>query len=182
MGRFSIKRFSNKERRDLMKLELNTADFKEMMSKVIKGASNSNDYEITRLMAISLDDGELTLTTTDYENYLYVRRDKVVGDNFYAVVSVDKFSKLISKTTSEKITLELKQSDKGKLDYLEIHGNGVYKMELPYDVDGELVEFPDPIEEMGILEEESVATIDLTTLHTVLSTVKIGRASCRERV
>lgn len=154
-----------------MKLSMNTAMLQNMVAKAVKGAGNNNDLLITQLMSISLKDNTLTLTTTDNSNYLYVRQFKITGDDFDVVVPVDKFSKLISKLTCENVTLEIPTAKKGELDKLVIHGNGRYVIELPYDEEGELVEFPDPVLEAGE-EFFNSAEIKLSAVRLVLSTAK----------
>lgn len=154
-----------------MKLKLKTAEFQNMVARAIKGASCNSNLAITQMMAIELTDNKLTLTTTDNSNYLYVSKDKVVGDNFYAVVYMDKFSKLISKLTCDEMTIEVNRDSKKDLDTLVIHGNGKYIIELPYDEDGELVEFPDPL---GTEDEPEFIEADtkLSLIKLMLSTAK----------
>ena len=157
-----------------MKIKLNTATFQNMVAKAVKGASSNTNLYLTQLMAISLKDNELVLTTTDSSNYLYVKEQKVAGDDFYAVVPVDKFSKLISKLTCENVTLEIPSKKSGDVDKLIVHGNGKYVIELPYDEDGELVEFPDPIAEVldGDDGDWEKTDVKLSTIHLMLSTAK----------
>lgn len=155
-----------------MKLKINTATFQSMVSKASKGAGNNNDLGITQMMAIQLKDNELTLITTDNSNYLYVKEDKITGDDFYVVVPVDKFSKLIAKLTCENVTLELQESKKGDLDKLVIHGNGKYVLELPYDEEGELIEFPDPVEEVEESSDWKHTEVNLSTIRLILNTAK----------
>ena len=164
-----------------MRLKINTGEFKDMVSKVIKGASSDKNAYITQLMSIELKDNVLTLTTTDTNNYLYIKKDKVAydGDGFYAVVPVDKFSKLISKLTCDEVTLETKFSDKGELDKLIVKGNGSYTIELPYDEDGELVEFPDPLSDDD--STWSTAEVKLSTIHLLLTTAKASLAQTQDR-
>lgn len=150
-----------------MKLTLNTEKLKDMVSRSVKGAGNNKLIPLTSLMAIELKDGKLTLITTDATNYLYIVEDKVVGDNFYAVVDANVFSKLISKMTSETVTLEIKSS----LNYLEVKGNGTYKIELPLDENGEYIKYPDPI--VGLdLSNAAEKIINRTTIQVVLETIK----------
>jgi len=161
-----------------MKLTVKTDVFQNMVAKAVKGSSSTNLY-LTQLMAISLKNNELVLTTTDENNYLYVREQKVAGDDFYAVVPVDKFAKLISRLTCEEITLEIPQSNRGELEKLIVKGNGKYVIELPYDEDGQLVQFPDPLAE-GISDavEEDVK---LSTIHLILSTAKAALQVAKTR-
>ena len=154
-----------------MKLQINTATFQDMVSRAVKGASLNNDLFITQLMSISLKNNMLTLTTTDNSNYLYVRHDKVPGEDFSVVVAVDKFSKLISKLTCEDVTLEIPDAKKGELDKLVIKGNGKYIIELPYDEEGELIDFPDPLSETEG-EFYNSAELKLSTVRHILNTAK----------
>lgn len=154
-----------------MKLTINTATFQNMVAKAVKGAGMNNDLLITQLMSISLNDNRLTLTTTDNNNYLYVKQEKVAGDDFSVVVMADKFAKLISKLTCKEVTLEISESKDGELDKLVIKGNGKYVLELPYDENGELIEFPDPLSETTD-DFYSSGTIQLSTVRHILNTAK----------
>lgn len=154
-----------------MKLTINTATFQNMVAKAVKGAGMNNDLFITQLMSISLKDNRLTLTTTDNNNYLYVRQDKVAGDDFDVVVAVDKFSKLISKLTCQEVTLEISEGKEGELDKLTVKGNGKYVLELPYDENGELIEFADPLSSTTD-DFYSSGEIQLSTVRHILNTAK----------
>ena len=155
-----------------MKFKINTATLQEMVAKAVKGASSNTSLLITQLMAIQLKDNELTLITTDNNNYLYVSQDKIVGEDFYVVVPVDKFSKLISKLTCEDVTLEMSEAKEGELDKLVIHGNGKYTIELPYDEEGELIQFPDPVEAIDSLSDWDAIDVKLSTIRKILATAK----------
>lgn len=154
-----------------MKFTTNTAQFQNMVAKAVKGAGMNNDLFITQLMSISLKDNVLTLTTTDSNNYLYVKQHKVAGEDFSVVVAVDKFAKLISKLTCEEVTLEIPTAKQGELDKLVIKGNGKYVIELPYDEEGELIDYPNPLE----ADSEkfwSHSEVKLSTIRHILSTAK----------
>lgn len=154
-----------------MKLKVNTAMLQSMVAKAVKGAGNNNDLLITQLMSIELKDNTLSLATTDNVNYLIIVQDKVTGDDFNVVVPVEKFSKLISKMTCEDITLEIPTAKKGELDKLVIHGNGRYVIELPYDEEGELVEFDIPLDDPST-EGWTTSKLNLSTARLILSTAK----------
>ena len=84
---------------------------------------------------------------------------------------MDKFSKLISKLTCENVTLEIPIAKAGELDKLVVKGNGKYTIELPYDENGELVEFPDPMN--GVNEGFwNSGKVQLTTIRHILNTAK----------
>lgn len=155
-----------------MKLSIKTVVFQEMMSKAIKGASQNKLIPLTSLMAIQLKDGKLSIITTDASNYLYIIQDNVEGDDFYVVVYADQFSKLISKLTSDNVNIELEDK------ILNIQANGTYKIELPLDENGELIQYPDPVSETSITGE--VKTINLATIKTILNVNKASLAMTME--
>lgn len=156
-----------------MQLKIKAEQFKEMISRAIKGVGNNKLIPITSLMAISLKKGKLVITTTDATNYLYIKKDKVEGDDFYVVVPVEVFSKLIMKMTCETIELELKSN------CLEVRGNGKYSIELPLDENGELIKYPDPLAKVK-LPKENEAQVDYTTIASVLNSVKPALATTLE--
>lgn len=155
-----------------MKLSIKTVVFQEMMSKAIKGASQNKLIPLTSLMAIQLKSGKLSIITTDASNYLYIIQDKVEGDDFYVVVYAEQFSKLISKLTSDNVNIELEDK------ILNIQANGTYKIELPLDENGELIQYPDPVSETSITGE--VKTINLATIKTILNVNKASLAMTME--
>lgn len=155
-----------------MKLSIKTVVFQEMMSKAIKGASQNKLIPLTSLMAIQLKSGKLSIITTDASNYLYIIQDKVEGDDFYVVVYAEQFSKLISKLTSDNVNIELEDK------ILNIQANGTYKIELPLDENGELIQYPDPVSETSITGE--VKTINLATVKTILNVNKASLAMTME--
>lgn len=153
-----------------MKLTLKTLKLQEMVSKAIKGASNNKMIPITSLMAIQWKGGVLTLITTDAANTLKII-DKVEGEDFYVVVQTELFSKLIAKTTTEAITLTLKESS------LEVKGNGTYNIELPLDEEGQLIKFPDYKFDHKKAEK---SVINLATIKTILNANKAAVADTME--
>lgn len=152
-----------------MKLSIKTVVLKEMVSRAIKGAGQNKLLPITSLMAIQLKNHQLTLITTDASNTLYVMQDKVDGDDFYCVVQVDQFSKLISKLTSENTTLTVEDA------VLEIKANGTYKLELPLDENGQTICYPDPVVENKI--DGEMKEINLPTVKNILTYNKAALSS-----
>ena len=155
-----------------MKLTIATATLQNMVAKAMKGASCNKMIPLTGLMAIELHDHQLTLITTDATNYLYVREDKVEGDDFYVVIQAEMFSKLISKLTCEKVSLELKDN------VLLVSGNGKYSIELPLDEEGELIKYPNPIEGKTFVGDSN--TVNLSTVKLILNTAKSALADTLE--
>lgn len=148
-----------------MKFTISAEKLKDMVSRAIKGAGNNKLIPITSLIAIEIKDNTLTLITTDATNYLYVIEDKVVAEDFYAVVDANLFSKLISKMTCDNITLEV------KLNSLDITGNGNYKIELPVDENGDAIKYPDPVEKLDMSSAVS-KVVNRTTIQVILETIK----------
>lgn len=154
-----------------MKFSIKTDIFKEMVSKSVKAASCNKLIPLTALMAIQLKNKTLTLITSDATNYLYVRHDKIDGDDFYVTVPVDIFSKLIARMTCETISLELVD------DSLQVSGNGKYLIELPQDENGKMVKFPDPLSK---IKASPFGEIQNTTINTILTTAKSALATTME--
>jgi len=155
-----------------MQLKIKAESLKEMVSRAVKGVSNNKLIPITSLMAISLKKGQLILTTTDATNYLYIRKNKVEGNDFYVVVPVEVFSKLVMKMTCEVIELELKNN------CLEVRGNGKYSIELPLDENGELIQYPDPMKNIKL--PKTSVEISSSTALTILNSVKPALATTLE--
>lgn len=153
-----------------MKFSIKTAVFKEMVSRAVKGASCDKLIPLTSLMAIQVKSKKLTLITTDASNTLYIMQD-LDADDFYCVVQVDQFSKLIARMTSENISLECDDS------ILTVIGNGTYKIELQPDENGEPIQFPDPASELKIKASTKLIEVNLATIKTILSVNKASLAT-----
>lgn len=147
-----------------MELKIKTLTLKEMVTRAVKGASCNKLIPITSLMALELKNHMLTITTTDATNYLYIKQDKVDGDDFYVVVEVETFSKLVARMTCETITLKVKDSS------LEVKGNGTYNIALPTDEEGEVIKYPDPLASVELKGEGK--QIHLSTIQAILNSVK----------
>ena len=155
-----------------MELKIKTEKLKEMVSRAVKGAGNNKLIPITSLMAIELKDNVLTLTTTDATNYLYIKEEKVEGDDFYVVVPVEVFSRLIARLTCETVTLIEKES------ILEVKGNGTYDIELPLDENGSAIKYPNPIKDFD--REATPREINISTIRAILTSVKPALATTVE--
>lgn len=119
-----------------MAVTIDTKVFKDIVSRAAKAASQDRLLPLTSMMAITLKDNVLTLITTDANNTLKLMLPNVVGEDFYVVVSVDLFSKLIAKTTSKNIKLSIKDGN------LQVAGNGVHLIPVNMDDGGE-IRFPE---------------------------------------
>lgn len=150
-----------------MKLIINTTELKEMVSKAEKGAGNNKLLPITSLMGISYAD-KFTLTTTDGTNYLCVTKDMQapVNEAFEVAVAVDRFAKLIARMTCEQVSIEIIDN------YLQVSGNGTYKIELPYDENGVVVKYKNPADKLVNLKVAEEGTITTATVKQIITSVK----------
>ena len=160
-----------------MKLSINTNQLQSLVTKAIKGASNNKIFPMTCLMAIDYafdtdkSFGKLSLTTTDLTNYLTVSLDEVSActDELHLVVYAENFAKLISKMTSESVTLEFD----GEF-FTVSGGKSSYKIELPLDVDGTFVKMSVPE-----IDESNTNTkiVKLSAIKNILTTAKTSLAT-----
>ena len=158
-------------------MKIKTELLQNMMSKAIKGASNNNMIPITSLIGIEIRNKKLTLMTTDGSNQFRVINDieldpmygSIDSQEFYTIVNADTFSKLVSKTTKEFIDLQNKEN------YLEVIGNGTYKLEIAINEDGEMVKFP----EIKDIEGEELS-LNLSILQEQIKTAKASVAKTME--
>lgn len=158
------------KKKSVMELKIKTEKLKDMVSRAIKGASNNKLIPITSLMAIELKDNTLTLTTTDATNYLYIKETKIEGNDFYVVVPVDVFSKLVGKLTCENVVLTLSE----KMNVLQIKGNGDYSIELPMNEEGNTINYPNPLNDVQL--EGEGTEIHLSTVQAILNSIKTALA------
>ena len=121
-----------------MKLTAKTVILKDLINKAIKASTNNKMIPLTSFLSIELSAGRLSVTSSDAVNFFTVFTDDVSGEDFNVVVKGDLFSKIVSKTSSDTITLDLDTNTK----LLSFKGNGNYKIDLPLDEEGELIKFP----------------------------------------
>lgn len=138
-----------------MELKLKTETLKILTTKVIKGMGNNKMLPITEMIGLNIHDNQLSLLSTDGNNNIEV---KAIIENPSQVevklaVNGDSFSRLIQKTTTEFITLEI---DDNKLT---VKGNGSYTFALTLDEDNQLVSF-----DSLSLDSEEELEVDTSTL------------------
>lgn len=147
-----------------MQFTILTKTLQDMTNKVIKGAGNNKLLPLTSMLEINLDNEVLTFTATDMNNYLIVKETGIKGDNFNIVIPIDTFSKLVQKTTTETVTLELEESN------LKFTGNGTYNLPIAVDEEGLNVKFP----QYSFPAEFDTETIKLSDIRKV----KDNNSSC----
>lgn len=154
-------------------MKINTLQFKELISKAIKGVGDNKLIPITQLMGIKKIGGVISLITTDTTNYLYVEGKVDSSDeDFEVTVYVDQFSKLISKMTSKEVSLTINDG------ILSIKGNGTYTLELPLDENGELIKYPSPIDTLPDVNTDKVLAV--SDVRVIIDSVKPSLATSME--
>lgn len=140
-------------------ITLNTQQFSDALSKAVKGSGRFPMLLVTMAIGISAKNGNLNLYTTDSSVTLKVTIPKVVDPtiSFYTCTDSAQLYKLVSKMTTEKLTLSIAD------DYIEIKGNGVYKLPLYTDEEGNICTIR-PIKVEG--DEFTITKMDLDKLST----------------
>ena len=159
-------------------MKIKTELLQNMISKAIRGASNNAMIPITSLIGIEVKNEKLTLMTTDGNNQFRVINDieldpmygSIDSQEFYTIVNAETFSKLVSKTTKEFIDLQNKEN------YLEVIGNGTYKLEIAINEDGEMVKFPEVNRHLS----EVANSIKLVELQEAIKVAKASVAKTME--
>ena len=152
-----------------MKLTIKTNLMKDMVGRAIKCCSFKKGLPETSLLSIEVKNGNMSMLSTDMTNYLLIKAREVQAEPFSVTVDADSFYKLVSKTTSESMTLNFDENTR----VLEIKGNGTYKMQLPLDDNGELKQIHIPYADNA----EKIATINLSTVKLILKTGRAALAS-----
>lgn len=156
-------------------MKISTVKLQAMMNKVVKGVGNNKLIPITSLIGITAADNKLTIEATDSNNYLYVTSDLIDSEDFYACVRADQFIKLISKITSDFVSLTICDN------FLQVKGNGTYNIELPLDENGAMIVYTDPMasdDTKAFLTKE--CTIQLSTIKSMLASLRSGLAVTSE--
>ena len=152
-------------------LKIKTTKLQELVSKAFKGASNNKLKPITELICIKVENNLLTLITTDYDNYLYIT-ESVESDDFYAVVKVNQFAKLIARLTSEDTILDVANNS------LEIKANGNYRIPVEVDVNtGKLLKYTDPLSNENIETAKKIGYLTAEDIQTILRALKPALAT-----
>ena len=152
-------------------MKIKTEQLKKLVSKSINGLGNDKLIPLTQFIGIKAEDGNITLTTTDTTNYLYVYGEVEDTEIIQVTAFAEQFAKLISKMTSAEIELEVVNST------LHIIGNGDYTLELPLDENGELIVFPDPYSEVS---DKTDGTIKIAEIKTIIESIKPSLSSSDE--
>lgn len=127
-------------------VKLKTEKLQEGLSKVSKGLGKGKFLEVTAYIHIIIEDGKLILTATDTAIYVHVTMKIDTDEQEEFIVEGSKLVDLVNKTTTEFIELNVHER------YLEMKGNGVYKLDL-YQGEFPSYNFRDEIETSLDLQE-----------------------------
>ena len=152
-----------------MKFTIGTARLQALINKAVRGAGFNKLIPMTSLVAIKLQDGTLTVTTTDATNYLSLIEKNVVGDDFYIATKVELLAKLVSRLTCDEVTFEVTDNA------LEVNGNGKYQIEIELEDDGTFVTLPNPIETFE--KTNKVGETNSAVINTALTSIKPALAT-----
>ena len=155
-----------------MKFTIGTQRLQAMINKAVRGAGFNKLIPMTSLIAIKLQDGTLTVTTTDATNYFSLIEKNVSGDDFYVATQVELLAKLVSRLTCDEVTFEVTENA------LEINGNGKYQIEIELEDDGTFVKLPNPIETFE--KTNKVGETNSATIATALSSLKPALATTQD--
>ena len=132
---------------------IDTLTIKEILSKMGKCLGNDKNVPITQLLHIYTDANKLIFVATDEINALkYTYEADEDLDSLNIAVLADQFIKLVSKFSTKDI--EIGVSDSG--NELIVNANGLYKLSLPLNSDGQPIKFP----ELPMIKKASSVVID----------------------
>lgn len=107
-------------------MKVKTSILKDML-RAANGVKPSKLLEITNYYELDFSVEGLSLRATDGINFITINYPEQCEEELTAIVKADQFSKLINKTTKDTVGLKLMDN------YLEVKGNGTYKVEIVND-------------------------------------------------
>ena len=110
-----------------MSITLKTEELNDVCSKILAAVDSNGLSEITETVELNLENSNLYLQVTNREYFIKIKLSTNIQDEFHATIHAELFLKLISKITTELVTLET--TDKSLL----ITGNGKYELPLVYE-------------------------------------------------
>lgn len=140
----------------LTRVTVPTVVLNDLVTRAVKGSTNVDLIPFSSLMNVKVQDGKLSVTTTDNVNYLTAYAD-VTADNFEMMVQSKIFSQTVSKLTSETTTFVIEGNK------VTVEANGKYNISIVTDADGSAIKFDDivvePVGNTYHLKPEEVRSI-----------------------
>ena len=144
-----------------------TSVLKNLVVTASKGASNNKMSTITNLANVVVNNGQITITTTDGTNYFSVKGNVLTSDPCEFVVGVDMFTKLVAKTTANNIKITTTD------DMISFTGNGTYKIPIQLDVDGSPIRYP----KNDVSTPDKIGSIKASTIKNIILKNKASLAT-----
>lgn len=119
-----------------MSITLKTEELNNICSKILFAVDSNGLSEITETLELVLNNNNLYLQVTNREYFIKIKLSTNIAEDFHATVNAELFLKLISKITTELVTMDISDN------CLLITGNGKYKLPLVYD-GTELLKLPE---------------------------------------
>ena len=119
-------------------IKIKTSLIKDLTNKINKGIEGERTVRISELLELSVINNKLVLAVTNTQFYLTIELASGLQatDDLHVTIDADTFIKLISKTTTDEITLA---EENGNLLF---KGNGEYIFPLELDKDGNIKTLP----------------------------------------
>jgi DNA polymerase III sliding clamp (beta) subunit (PCNA family) len=150
-----------------MQIKIRTSALKDVISKAIKISTNDKMLPLTSFLFMKAKNDTLFVMCTDATNYFEISTECASTDDFEVTVKGAMFSKIVSKITTEFITLELGSTAKGEnRTSLILNGNGKYTIELPTNEEGMLIKYPDYADMKDIVETGAIKVSDIKNIIT----------------
>ena len=135
---------------------ISTKSVNAIATDILRAIDSSELNNMNTLLEINVEDGNLTFSVTNKEYFVSVKLPAAGIESFHATVNANLLFKLIAQTTTEDIELECKDN------YLQVKGNGSYKIPLIFDKDEVVtlkrIEINNPTCEM-VVDKEVLSSI-----------------------
>ena len=137
-------------------ITLKSEELKDICSKILTAVDSNGLSEVTETLELILADKILYLNVTNREYFVKIKLLTEVEGEFHATVHAELFLKLISKITTELVTLEIEDNN------LLVSGNGKYKLPMVYEGSDLLI-----LPKIEIGNETNSFTIPGSTLNSI---------------
>jgi len=154
-------------------MQLKTKQFQEICKGILEAVDETNNVTVTETLELKVEHGKMYLSVTNKEYFVTVSLNVNTEETMKAVISASLFLKLISKITTEEISISMTDNA------LVVKGNGSYKFPLIFDGES-LLELP----KISIDEVTNTFTISTEVLDDILkyNTKELQKSGIRKPV
>lgn len=136
---------------------LKLKEFQEVCKNILEAVDESGADNIGSTLELIASNGKISLNVTNKEYFVTMNLPSDSTEDFHASISASLFLKLIAKTTTDTITLTIKDNA------LCVEGNGTYSFPLIFDED-RLLELP----RINIDEVTNEFTVNISVLQNIM--------------